>query len=355
MSNNKLLNSGASIEALLAATQREIESVRRTETFHDDTMKSARGNKNAIQKELTDLERASSGFGNPRFEALARIGAAYAAAFNGKPQEEAARLAAEKFVEAFTNATAKTQAGGTASGYAVVISLGTAAEKVRATLDSRVKHWQRILDESPEAEGAEAKAERIAEARRYTEVPNCGNKDKPGKHNGRPMREFSFKGSKKLLIPAGLGSDRKAQLAAFARLYRDNGDVALLPEVVDAFLDNGGRRVAGETAQTLSKQALNILAKLRVMAPESPDMAAFALVEQVLTRVSNFVPDENSVGNGFIPAKVAPATPAAPRAAHAVSVEDAEEPTQDEIDRIANDLLAAEVPKGGRKQGSVAL
>ncbi len=239
-----------------------------------------------------------SGFAALRYIGLAEMGRHLQAAFNQDCQErrDAARGMADAFMSSMTGATAKTLNGGKQAGYTRVISLGDNAERCRAALQGRLLHWRGVKASAAEIEDAKEKAEAIATANRYLvpcgDAPNADGSyptDKDGKartpkFNGRPA--ITIDG---VSIPFGRGTDRDAQFAAFAALYGEHGDKVLRPEIVDAFLDNGGRfKPSGEkTVADLANEALAAIdGLLGVGGKESGDGAFLQLAGAIMARIA---------------------------------------------------------------------
>ena len=263
--------------------------------------------RNTIAKELRGeakktaelVERESSGFGAPTFKGLASLGADYAREFNDSDTQDArdaAAAVARVFLTNCTGASDKTLAGGTLNGYASVVRLGPNAERARHALQSRILHWYSGLDSDVPDETATDKAERRAQAKRF--ITPCGTapnadgswpkdtKDNPvvPKFNGRPACHV-----RGIDIPFGRGTDRKAQFAAFAALFHTHGDIVLHHEVVDAFLDNGGKYAAQDnnTPQTHASKALESLEALNLAGGAASGDATFiTLAIAVLARIA---------------------------------------------------------------------
>lgn len=200
---------------------------------------------------LNERETAAKGFDAPRFMGLVEVGAAHGAAFNQETQDsvDAARAMAKAFMASYTGRTDKSLAGGALSNLAAVINTGKNAAHLRTMLASRVAHWQGVLDSAPEGESASDKAARIALAKRYTvtcgDAPNeNGDWPKDSKTGAEKMPKFNGRPAVTIngvSIPFGRGTNRDSQIAAFADLFVKYGDRVFASDVVDAFLDNGGR------------------------------------------------------------------------------------------------------------------
>lgn len=192
-----------------------------------------------------------SGFASPRYNGLVEVAGLWGKYFNADSQDarDAQAAMATSFMSSMTGQTDKSLNGGKRAGYASVIGMGANAARAQRALQQRLDHWRREHDSAPEGESPKDAAERKAKARRHLSVyeggPDveggtvCTAKDgsvKPPRFCGRPSGVFGG-----VPISFARGRDRDSQFAEFARLYAEHGDKVLLPEVVDAFLDNGGR------------------------------------------------------------------------------------------------------------------
>lgn len=247
---------------------------------------------------VEDDKFSASGFDSLRYKGLTQMGRDLQAAFNTDSQErrDTARGMADAFMASFTGATQATLKGGKQAGYANVITLGDNAERCRMALQSRLLHWRGVKASAAEIEDAKDKAAVIAEANRYL-VP-CGaapnedgshptdreGKKQTPKFNGRPACNING-----VPIPFGRGTDRDAQMAAFALLFADHGDKVLAPEVCDAFLDNGGRYKASgdKTVADLANDALAAIdGLLGSGGKESGDGAFLVLAASLFGRIA---------------------------------------------------------------------
>lgn len=274
------------------ATKAEIEMLDKRNTI----AKELRGE----AKKTADLvERETAGFGSPMFMGLASLGTDYAREFNDfdtQDARDAAAAVARVFLVSCTGASDKTLAGGTINGYASAIRLGPNAERARCALQARILHYYAESDSDVPDESAQDKAARKANAKRY--ITPCGTapnadgswpEDAKGnpvlpKFNGRPATTV-----RGITIPFGRGTDRKAQFAAFAHLYHAHGDIVLHHEVVDAFLDNGGKYAAQDnnTPQAHASKALESLEALNLAGGAASGDATFiTLAVAVLTRIA---------------------------------------------------------------------
>lgn len=265
--------------------------------------------------------RDNSGFGTGMFLGLALCGAEFASEFNDSSSQEAkdaAAAVASSFVSSFTGATDKTtKGGGTVSGYIRAVSLGANTERVRAVLQGRLLHWYGIIDTADDLEPAQAKAAK-AQARRFVTV--CGDAPMPDgswpkgndgvakrpKHNGRPAASING-----VDIPAGRGTDRKAQFAGALDLFDRFGDRVLNPDVIDAFLDNGGKfeSSASMNPTVLAGKALESIEALNLAGGNtSADAGFLALCAAMLGRISR----EGLMASAAAPVAIVQAEPEAP-------------------------------------------
>lgn len=237
-------NDIARLDSFLAMVKTEAKSAKALESGQDSALASAQRDAKTAQTAVAERDRDIKGFNRPRFSTLARIGAAFAQSYSDNVgglrmgADAAAHSAASEFAAAFTDASDKTtKGGGTVGLYKTVITTGVNAERVRKALAERVAFWEREIDSKPDGESAKDRAERLANARRFTTVASCGAK---GKHKGRPSKTFTMPDGSKIVISNGEGTNRTNQLAAACVLFQAHGDNFLHPDVLDAFLDNGG-------------------------------------------------------------------------------------------------------------------
>lgn len=247
---------------------------------------------------VEDDKFETGGFNALRYLGLTEVANALGAAFNQDCQErrDAARGMADAFMSSMTGATAKTLNGGKQAGYARVIGMGKDAERARVALQSRLNHWRGVKKSAADIEDAAERAETIATANRY--LTPCGNApmadgswptDKNGKKvapkfNGRPARVVNG-----VEIGFGRGTDRDAQFAAFAALHETYGDKVFGADVVDAFLDNGGKFKASDdkTVGDLANDALAAVdALLAAGGAQSGDGAFLQLAGTIFARIS---------------------------------------------------------------------
>lgn len=294
MVNNLLESLLASAASIGATTRTEIESAK---AIADKAKQRAADARTASD----DLVYAGSGFAAPRYNGLVQVASLWGSHFNADSQDsrDAQGAMATSFMASMTGQTDKSLNGGKRAGYAAVIGMGANAKRAQQALQQRLDHWKREHDSTPEGESAKDAAERKATARRY--LTPCGDapdveggrsitaKDgsaKAPKFNGRPARTV-----RGVSIAYGRGTDRDAQFAAFARLFAEYGDVVLLPDVVDAFLDNGGKFKADSEASIESScgAALAAIDELMAMGGKASGdaamlMAAHAVIERIRTQ-----------------------------------------------------------------------
>jgi hypothetical protein len=254
-----------------------------------------------LSGESQALKRESSGFGSPRFAGLARVGAAYASfLLNGKVNDregaqarDAAEAAARSFVASFTAQSDKSAKGGKNAGYVSTIRLGDAAPTLIAALNRRVKYWEYAAD-SYKADSNMTPAEKarmIAESDRFTKLAKLcpavegGNPDIDGKratHSGRPSRMVNG-----VALPYKGATNRDSQLAEASRLYAQHGDAFLRDDVLDAFLDNGGKLEKTVTIEGEAGKALALVEFLQANGgSRSQDSAFLQMAQMVLTRIT---------------------------------------------------------------------
>lgn len=272
-------------------------------------------------EDVADRDYESKGFGAPRFNGLTKIAGLYGQAFNttdSQDARDAAKAMASSFVATFTGQTDKSANGGKSAGYVHVITLGSQAERVQRMLQQRLDYWRSEHDSAPDGESPKDAAERKAKARRYltpcgdapdveggSTITNAKGEIKPPKFNGRPSVLVNG-----VQIDYARATNRDSQMAAFARLFATHGDKALHPDVVDAFLDNGGRFKADSeaTLESAAGAALAAIDQIMSMGGASSGDAGFLMAAHaVIERIAK---------DGFKASVVAPAQPveAAPEA-----------------------------------------
>lgn len=250
------------------------------------------------KSDADDRAYEGSGFASPRYLGLVKVAGVWGANFNAESQDsrDAQSAMAASFMASMTGQTDKSLNGGKRAGYARVIGLGTNAERVRFALQARLDHWRSEHDSAPEGESAKDAAERKATARRYLTpcgdapdvegghvITNSKGETKPPKFCGRPAKIVNG-----VEIKYGRGTDRDAQFAAFAALYAEHGDKVLARDVIDAFLDNGGRYKADSnpTVESVSGAILASLDELMALGGKSSGdaamlMAAHAVIDRI--------------------------------------------------------------------------
>ena len=239
----------------------------------------------------SELEALASGFDAPRFVGLTEVAREWARHFNDPHSTDAvtaSEAAARAFIATYTAQTEKSARGGKKAGYARVIRLGIRAEAALAALAQRVAHWKRVHDSPVKGESATEARDRKALAKRYYVVNSSSPTltatgewptDSDGapvrpKYNGRPARTV-----RGVEISHCCATNRDSQLASFAELFERYGDVVLNDDVVDAFLDNGGRYVHdGEpTLASLCESACDLIDKLLAQGGSASGDAAFLM------------------------------------------------------------------------------
>jgi hypothetical protein len=276
-----------------ADAKREVEAL-------DKQAATSRARASAAAQAAEQDRREAGGFNAPRFRALTEVARVWGAHTNDPYSSEATKAAevmTNAFITAFTGQTEKSRNGGKFVGYVHAVKLGANAERARQALHGRILHWQAIHDKAPEGEKPADRAARQAEARRYTVVcglaPDVeggsiatardGSTNVP-KFNGRPARVV-----RGVEIDFARATNRDSQFAEFARLFAKYGDVVLHSDVVDAFLDNGGRfkpdcEGTVESACGAALAALDSILALggRGTADEASILAAHYVVERIM-------------------------------------------------------------------------
>ena len=268
---------------------------------HDNKEKRLAESQAELSGESQALKRESSGFGSARFSGLARVGAAYSSFLiqgkvndnDGAQARDAAEAAARSFVASFTGQTDKSAKGGKHAGYVTTIRLGDKAKTLTDALNRRVKYWEHAADSyknDPALSPAE-KARMIAESDRFTKLAKLcpavegGNPDIDGKratHAGRPSRTINgvaltYKGA----------TNRDSQIAEASRLFAQYGDSFLRDDVIDSFLDNGGKLEKIVTVEGEAAKALALVEYLQANGgSRSQDSAFFQMAQMVLTRIT---------------------------------------------------------------------
>jgi hypothetical protein len=299
-----------------------------------------------LSGESQALKRESSGFGSPRFAGLARVGQAYATFlihgkvndFEGAQARDAAEAAARSFVASFTAQTDKSAKGGKHAGYTTTIRLGDSAQTLIAALNRRVKYWENAAD-SYKADSNMSPAEKarmIAESDRFTKLAKLcpavegGNPDIDGKratHTGRPSKTVNG-----IALPYKGATNRDSQLAEASRLYMQHGEAFLRDDVLDAFLDNGGKHEKTVTIEGEAGKALALVEFLQANGgSRSQDSAFLQMAQMVLTRITR-EGFKDSVAAAFDAGAVTPqveaeSEPDAPGVAFGAPVATAEAPT----------------------------
>ena len=276
-----------------ADAKREIEAL--------DKQAAASRERASVAAQIAEQDRREAGgFNAPRFRALAEVARVWGAHTNDPYSSEATKAAevmANAFITAFTGQTEKSRNGGKFGGYVHAVKLGANAERARQALHGRILHWQAVHDKAPEGERPADRAARQAEARRYTVVCGLAPDVEGGsvatardgstsvpKFNGRPARVV-----RGVEIAFARATNRDSQFAEFARLFAKYGDVVLHSDVVDAFLDNGGRfrpdcEGTVESACGAALAALDSILALggRGTADEASILAAHYVVERIM-------------------------------------------------------------------------
>jgi hypothetical protein len=254
---------------------------------------------NTARKVSDEIAQESSGFKTPLFVGLVSVANAFSQVFNDTTSQsaiDAANAASRSFMASATGSTEASLKGGRVNGYADAIRLGNDATRVIDALQGRLNHWNRVLEGAKAIEDAAKRAIIVTQAKRYTlvctstpETDGSWPKSKNGevtkpKFNGRPANHVNG-----VNIPAARGLPRDGQLAAFIALFKTYGDETLHPDVVDAFLDNGGRYVDpnADSPTALASQALEkVNALLLAGANASGDAASLSVLVSILDRIA---------------------------------------------------------------------
>lgn len=326
----------------------------------ESILKRSRDRATEAKSLLNEREIAAGGFSAPRFMGLASVASIHGGAFNAQSQDstDAARAMAQAFMASYTGRTDKSLAGGALANLARVISTGKNASALRTMLQSRLDHWQSVLDSAPDGESASDRAARIAEAKRY--LTPCGDapmengdwpqdtktgKPRQPKFNGRPATTI-----RGVSIPFGRGTNRDSQIAAFADLYAQYGDKVLSSDVVDAFLDNGGRYKVDSEASLADACNAALVALDQMMAAGGKgtgDEAFLMAAHAVISRIH---------GEGFKGAQIAapttiasePETPAEPESIQSDAALDGD------VDALLAGVGGEDVPAGGEAPAEAA-
>jgi methylmalonyl-CoA mutase cobalamin-binding subunit len=287
-------------------------------------------------RDVADRDYEAKGFTAPRFNGLVQIAGLYGQAFNtidSQDARDAAKAMASSFVQTFTGQTEKSAGGGKSAGYTHVVTMGANAKRAQQALQQRLDYWRGEHDAIIDGEPPKDAAERKAKARRY--LTTCG--DAPDVEGGTTITSSKgevkvpkFNGRPSVLVHGvqiayGRGTDRDAQFAAFARLYAEHGDKVLVPDVVDAFLDNGGRFKADSEATLESAAGAALAAIDQIMAmggASSGDAGFLTAAHTVIERIAKQGFKASQVAAPAQPEPEAPNEQAPNEQAPAESVED---------------------------------
>lgn len=260
----------------------------------------AKERKAAENERITELDREASGFRSPQFAGLASVANIFGDNFQDASvdgADKAAKGMARAFMETFTGRTEKSDKGGASSAMANLVSLGRKADTVLRSLQGRLDHWNRVYDSASESESPAEAAEQREQANRYLKLADSASPAqvdaktgkitkpaKPAKYAGRPA--VSLHG---IDIPAGKGATRAGQVNQIVLAYMQHGDDVLRPDVLDAFLDNGGKvEKPQEGAESAAGRAMAAITDLleKHGGKESADAAYFLGILPVLDRIS---------------------------------------------------------------------
>lgn len=195
---------------------------------------------------LPKSDRSRADFRAPRFEAQWKLAQKFSGEFPNMPDEQRQRKANELARELwsnYTNRTEKSELGGGLTNVEHMILCGSSARKIIEDLQSRIDYWrsmsqeERGLNEDADQEGA-------TKALRYLEV--CGKAPKNPNDQDGDFKHYGRQATMVNGIPISRrgATNRDSQVAEAARMFRDYGEAALAPEILDAVLDNGGRYIS---------------------------------------------------------------------------------------------------------------
>ena len=195
---------------------------------------------------LPKSDRSRADFRAPRFEAQWKLAQKFSGEFLSMPDEQRQRKANELARELwsnYTNRTEKSESGGALTNVEHMILCGSSARKIIEGLQSRIDYWRSMsqgahdLTEDADQEGA-------TKALRYLEV--CGKAPKSPNDQDGDFKHYGRQATTVNGIPVSRrgATNRDSQVAEAARMFRDYGEPALAPEVLDAVLDNGGRYIS---------------------------------------------------------------------------------------------------------------
>ncbi len=231
--------------------------------------------------------RKVAGFDTHMFRGLSAVANMLGRAFNDltTPQaRKAAEGAASSFMSSFTDATDKTKKGGTLGAYVTHIMLGQNGERLRVALNDRLDYWYESVRLAGEDKSKDAaKNLKRAKDRAAEFLTVCGDAPKEDgswpdgrkpRHNGRRERKFP----NGVVIPSGRGTDRKAQFAQASTFYHTYGDAFLDPNVLDAFLSNGGKYEYERTIADLASDAVAAIEALQLAGGTGSAQGAFLIV-----------------------------------------------------------------------------
>ena len=310
-----------------------------------------------------DAGRTLAGFATPMFRGLASLGGLLASDntvgrdMDSPLAQSIAAGMAESFMSAFTGATDKTKAGGTVTGYVATIRTGHAAERIRSGLQNRLEHWTAKLDSVDGLNDEDSKAIRET-AKRYTVQPgpsldSSGNWPTRNDKDGNPIPYApKFLGRVACTIngidlPHRGATDRKAMLAAAARLYASHGDAMLHPDVLDAILDNGGRYTppADESVKGLASAAREAINKVLLAgANASADAAGLQIAAQLLGMIA-----ENGLTESVVAPTVGTTIPSEPDESVDSNPIDSDVPAPDAAPTVGEPIALGKPAGGGKR------
>lgn len=268
-----------------------------------------------VDAKAAALDGAESfkGFASPQFMGLRDVAKAFhklVLTNNAVQPDQIKALAAQavaEFVAGYTDKTEASAKGGTNNNMARFVSAGNYGVKLLDALHERREFWrQRLADakaESPVDQEAADMANRFLQVARIAPLTQGGDlvfTDEKGRvkhatHYGRPAKVITMPDGRKLDIEFGRGTTPLSIAASYARAFGEFGDMILDPsvrdEVIDSFLDNGGKVPKGDEPQDiigLAARAADLVAKLaEAVDSDSPDAGMLQMMRQQLDRIAS--------------------------------------------------------------------
>jgi len=137
-----------------------------------------------------------------------------------------------------TERTEKSEKGGNKNVFERIIISGQGARRIAQALQKRVEFWNEQKKTAQTIVDGRIKKEKIDIAERY--IQNSDSK----RHNGRPLKNFepTSKYHPEIMIHARKPMPRVAMLDDAILFFRRHDEDIFLDEVLDAILDNGGKK-----------------------------------------------------------------------------------------------------------------